>query len=140
MANWHGTSRTNYVYVDDIDLLKETLAPFDITIDVSNDGVMFSSRESDSGSFPSFVYVQHDDQEDKELVFDWKEHVMPYVKEGEVLIVMSVGAEKYRYVTGYSEAYVRKGTDIQSIGLDIGEIYELASEELGILPRTRAEY
>lgn len=139
MANWHGTSRTNYVFVDDIDLLKEALAPFDITIDQDERGVMFSSRESDNGEFPSCTYIQRDGEEDEEIFFSWKEHVMPYVKEGEVLIAMEVGAEKYRFVTGYAEAYVRKGEDVQSIDIDLNQIYAMASEKFGIVPRTRAE-
>lgn len=137
MADWYGTSRTNMVYIDNLDGLKESLEPFDITIDEREDGsVLFSSRESCNGDFPAFGSTD----EDEELEFSWEEHVMPFVKEGEVLIVMSSGAVKYQYVTGYADAYVRKGSDVQSIGLDLNHIYDLASEKLGIFPRTRAEY
>lgn len=140
MANWYGTARSNYVFVDDIELLKEALAPFDVAVDQDERGVMFSSRENEYGAFPNIAYIDSEEQEDEEIEFSWKEHVMPYVKEGEVLIIMEVGAEKHRYITGYSEAYVRKGQDIQCLSINLNQIYEMASEKFGIVPRTLAEY
>ena len=137
MANWYGRSRTNMVHIEDMEALKNSLEIFDISIYEREDGtVSFTDGDSTNGSFPSLLMTD----EGEEIEFTWEKHVMPFVKENEMLIVMSSGAERRRYVTGYADAYVRRGTEVTSTGLDLNDIYAVAAVELGVHPQTRAEY
>ena len=82
-----------------------------------------------------------------EKEFNWEEVVMPFIAIDEVLIVISVGAEKLRYITGISEAYIRLDNDndydsIRSVFIDLNFIYTNASFEfrVDINKISRAEY
>jgi len=112
MANWYGTARSNYVRVHSYDTMKEVLAPMDIQIVEKQEGdetlYGFLSEDGDSGDFPSGRFVEQADGSEDWEELDFGELVMQFVPEGEVLILMVVGAEKLRYVTGISTAYTWK--------------------------------
>ena len=129
MANWIGTSRTNYVLCTDRTGLVNSLEGFAIDVRFNDDDqVMFMDEGSDDGNWPFYRTTEEGEEED----FDWALHVMPFIAEGEVLVVAQAGAEKRRYVTGWSEAYVRKGKEVSSVAVSINDIYQKASHEFGI--------
>lgn len=72
------------------------------------------------------------DETGDEVEFDMATHIMAFVKEGDVVIVMESGAEKLRYVTGWAKAYVRQGDAVRECGVDLDEIYGKAAIEFGI--------
>jgi hypothetical protein len=135
MANWYGTSRTNYFHCDRPALV-EALKPFDLAIHDGTDGmVMLSPGEmSDTGDWPSFGSYEREGEEDwpEEVEFSFERHVMPHVFEGEVVIAMSAGAEKLCYVTGNAEAYVRQGAETRTAYLSLHEIYNIAAEKFQV--------
>lgn len=137
MANWYGAARSNYVQISDMEGLKASLKPFPISIEEKGGLFCLLSEDPDSGGWPSSAYLD----DDYENEFSFEEHVMPYVKEGEVLIVMEAGHEKMRYITGYAEAYIRKPTGIESVSISLADIYALAKNTFGITaPISKAEY
>lgn len=69
---------------------------------------------------------------DGDYEFSWEDHIMPMVAEGEVFIVMEAGAEKLRYISGYAEAYCRKGKEVGMTALSLYDIYEKASGAFGV--------
>lgn len=132
MANWYGSARSNYVRIKDMAGLEKALAPFS-GIEISPGDVpstvCFLAREG----WPSEGFIEEDDTEyrvdDKELFFDPRERICPFMEDGQILIMQEVGAEKLRYLTGIANAYTSKGLHLQ-VSLD--DIYEQAANEFGV--------
>ena len=140
MANYYGSARTNAVTIIDKAGLEKALEPFSgLTLSERQDGrVVFLGDDCDSGSFPSCAI----DEGGNDLEFSWEEHIMPYVAEGEVLVIQEAGAERLRYIVGYSVAYMRIGDEVKSVGVDINDIYEKVAAEfnLDVATINTAEY
>lgn len=132
MANWYGTARSNYFHVKDN-------AAFLIWADACNldsfqdkEGRYAIAALSDQG-WPSSYIDEHGEDFDLDLPMELATHLA----DGEVAILMEVGNEKLRYLTGYAVAVNSKG-DIISVGLD--EIYKKAATAFNNHDITRAEY
>lgn len=95
-------------------------------------------ENSDYGGWPGWAC--HENGE--EVEFDFAIHVMPFVKSGEVVVVMETGAEKLRYLVGHATAYIRSGEAIMDTHVSIDDIYAKAAEQFKTpLDRiSRAEY
>lgn len=139
MADWNGFARTNFFPVVDIEGLKASLKPFDGDLFIEehdkNKGHFSLEGAGQYGGFPTSIL----DDDSKEISFDFAEHVMPFVRENFVVITMESGAEKLRYITGYSEAYVRKGSVVEQTILTLQDIYEKAAETFGVAKESIVE-
>lgn len=135
MANWYGAARSNYVKIVDREGLERALEPFDIEWWNDQEGkTAFSCSATSNGGWPSvgYVIVDTEDMEEEmeeEVEFCFQTHVVPYMADGEVLVVMEAGSEKLRYITGAACAFT-KGED--PLYLDLSDIYRKASEEWDI--------
>ena len=140
MANWSGASRSNYVRVADIEGLKKSLANWEIEIVAKGDKIAMFPQTED-GSWPSWRCAEDEDGP-HEVEFDFGTDVMPYVAEGEVLVVMTSGAEKLRYITGNASAYVRRGDKVEVVSIGLYDIYAKAATTFGVDQHhiTAAEY
>lgn len=151
MANWYGTARSNYFKVKDMAAFNEWVASFDdlkvVTRTLEKDSkevalgryqvgevlvMIHPSEFSDSGAWPSY----RTDAEGEEIDIELTEELVEHLSEGEVAIMMEVGAEKLRYLTGYAQAVAWNG---KVITLSIDDIYEQALQAFSVQP-TRAEY
>lgn len=133
MANWYGTARSNKFTVVDMDGFKTALAPFgDIEIAQRDGKVMLMVTDGDYGGWPSVVYDWVEGEGDVEIEFSPAIHIMPYVKEGEVVVLMEAGAEKLRYITGNAQAYIRIGDEVKTEYLDLSRIYHNAADAFGV--------
>lgn len=126
MSNYKGRGRTNYVTVEDIDGLKKALAPFPVNVCTNHFGKVSLISRSDHG-WPAFEM----DEEGNEAMLDVTDLVMPFVKEGEVLVLLEVGSEGFRYVSGSACAWIRRGTEVSELNLSLANIYQMASETFG---------
>ena len=73
---------------------QEGCEPFSVTLTAGtgkNRASSASSTEADYGGWPSTVLVK---DAGKEAVFGPKAHICPFMADGEVLVLMEVGAEK----------------------------------------------
>ncbi len=139
MANYCGAARSNYVRIENREGLRQSLEPFAIDLnEKQQEGEHFCCflSTTDSGGWPDFV----EDDEGNELEFSFEELVMPYVKEGECLVVMESGAEKLRYIIGCASALVRKGDKMEVVSLTLNDIYQLAKDNLGVTNITDCSY
>jgi hypothetical protein len=131
MADWYGTARSNYVKVADKEGLNKALEPFEMDVhhNMEDDTVAFFGIDQ-YGGWPGWcdVYNEEKDQYD-EVEFDPETHIVPYLADGEVLIMMECGAEKLRYITGHASAFT-KGKP--SVYLSLGDIYKKAAEAFGV--------
>lgn len=119
MANWYGTSRSNYVRVKDVDAALASLEPYNDARKhpTHPDFIMISGE--DDGAFNTLNY-----EDDTEL--DWSEWAKEHLCEGQVLILMEAGAEKLRYVSGWAAAYSWTG---ESLTISLEDIYKRIQDE-----------
>jgi hypothetical protein len=138
MAEWEGKARTNEVTVIDMEGLKNALIPFEVIIHERDDNkVVFLPPKNSNGDF--YYSVENEDTGEN-IEFNWQSFVMPYIKEGEVLIVMCCGAEKLRYITGDSQAYFRNGDKVDSFGINLYDIYDLVKVKFNVQSVSLCEY
>lgn len=137
MANWTGKARTNYIQVKDVDALKAAAEQFNIEVNEHPTMARFVSFESGMGDSGDFEHTFTND-DDVEVEWDWTD-LCSHFAEGQVLIVMTVGGERTRYLTGIAQAVAWDGR-VTSINLN--DIYKKAAEEFSIdIGRIgRAEY
>ena len=128
MANWNGKARTNYVRVKDYDALLKAVEDLPVEVEPHYKAVnfvTFNAPDNDTGDF----YMQYVDDDGEEHHWSWVEDIVPHLAEGQVLILMVIGSEKLRYMTGYAEAYAWDGRRTQ---INIDEIYSRAAAEFGV--------
>lgn len=184
MADWAGTSRTNYFAVQDSAAFEAAVR--DLEVRVATDSSSGQTKyalfaETDGGDWPR-IGPDEDDVEElarvvrqdfteaaasptleraRELVKAWCEnnddgackatreaaahsiagveqpeedffsYIAPHLADGEILVGMTIGSEKSRYLTGYAVAIDRTGKEV-SINLD--NIYALARDAFGREP------
>lgn len=131
MANWYGSSRSNYFKVEDEDAFREWAESRNLDVWNSQGGLfgIAPSPMSEDGSWPSY-----DDDDDCEI--DFQAELIEHLAEGQVAVLMTIGNEKLRYLTGYSVALAWDG---RRISVDINDIYDKVQAEFGLQP-TAAEY
>jgi hypothetical protein len=125
MANYYGMARTNYFAVKDAQaFLAEIENIPDLQLDGNSDpqSVCILS-ESESG----WVWSYYDEETGEDTEVDWEGIFTRCLADGSVAIIMEIGNEKLRYLSGIAVAYNNKG-ETRDVSLD--NIYTLA-EELG---------
>lgn len=127
MANWYGIARTNFVKVKDYDALVKFIEGLPIEVEphpTAPNFVSFSPADNDTGDFDH--WLTGDDGGDE--CWYWPQ-IAEHFAEGQVLIVMTVGHEKSRYLTGYASAVTWDG---RVANINIDDIYEKAVREFGV--------
>lgn len=132
MANWYGTSRSNYFRVKDraaFDAWLKTVPDIrvseaDASEDPGREGKIGLFSSGEYGDFPASRY---DEDKDDDLPLDLLAELALHLADGEVAVLMTVGAEKERYVTGWAWAVDSKGATVQ---LSLDDIYDLAKKSL----------
>lgn len=138
MANYRGTSRTNYFRVKDENSFKAWIATHAgatlIDTQIGSDihyGVHMGA--SDSGTWPSTRECPETGESD---CYFFAEFLAEHLQDGEVAILISVGSERMRYLGGEALA-VHSSGEMTSISLN--DIYEKAQAAFGTKP-TAAEH
>ena len=102
MADWIGSARSNYFKVKDIERYKAFCDIWDVKPFTEDGSVGFLCE----GGLPSF---REDDDGKKYEFDDFLNELSGLLEESEVAIMMEIGAEKLRYVTGVAIAINSKG-------------------------------
>lgn len=133
MSNWQGTARSNYVRIKDMTALLLALEGWDIRTESDLEGrVAFFSLDGDTGGWPCRYNEETEDYDS----FDAVEQICPHMAEGEILVMMEAGAEKWRYITGQAIAYNHQG---EYVSVELSDIYARARVRFGGNP-TKARY
>lgn len=129
---YYAASRTNWFATKDLTALQAAMAAFngDVTLHEGqgeNVGkVMLSADHSDEGTFPSARFV------DGECVeVDFEAEVAEHLADGEILVLISAGHDKLRYVGGWAVACDNTGKRVE---LSLTDIYERAEQTFGKRP------
>ncbi len=121
----------------------------------------YPANSTDDGDFPSFLYPEVPDRDESpeefaalaktigvteedldscgEAEFSWERHIMPFIAENEVLVVVTAGAEKLCYVTGFAEAFIRRGDEVSTTTIRLSDIYSKAAQEFGVALKSISE-
>ena len=107
MANFYATSRSNYVIVKDVQAAIESLKPYGIPIHrhPTNKNAIMLAGCNNNGTFSSSYVVESGE----DIYLDLAEWSATHLQQGQVLVLVSAGAEKLRYVSAWAEAYTWKG-------------------------------
>jgi hypothetical protein len=136
MANWYGSARSNYFAVKDEAAFREWADKNSLQIFISeNHPGLFAiapSNDGDDGGWPSLFF---DDETGEDRDFEVTDEIVPHLAEGHVAVLMEIGAEKLRYLTGHATAVSSNGA---SITINLRDIYEKAAELGGTV--TQATY
>lgn len=136
MAQYFGTSRTNYFLVKDEEAFKADMAQYPVhVITEERDGKTFYGILDNNEDGGGLAWSVYDEEAEDYVDVAWESVLGSHLAEGEVGILMEVGAEKYRYLSGWAVAFNNKN---EFRRIDLTDIYELAKDlGTGI---TQAEY
>lgn len=125
MANFYGQARTNYFLVKNADAFLEEMQkyPVEIIKEVKNGQTLYGFMDADDNGGGNIDY--YTDEEGNYLTTDWAEVFKQHLADDWVAIIVSSGAEKYRYIAGHATAYNNKGEEVH---LDLSDIYNLANQ------------
>lgn len=134
MANWYGTARSNRFTVKDYEAFSEELEhlPLDIHQEDSDPNTLAMFPNTEDGAFPSCFY---DDEQEEYIDVDLPAIIQRHITDDSCAILMEVGNEKLRYVTGWSCAISSK----EIVRINLYDIYKDAEEMMGN-PVNLAEY
>jgi len=142
MANYYATARSNYFAVKDEKAFREWAGLLRLTIlkpdhrDKVADGIprfgIAPGDHDDSGGWPTMLWNKEACDFD---AIDVAEQLSAHLADDEVAVLLEVGNEKLRYLTGAAVAVNSKG---QGVRMDFESIYAVAAN-LG-KNITRAEY
>jgi hypothetical protein len=135
MANWYGTARTNYFRVKDANVFHRWTERRRLEVfksDKDADVVAIHPSEDSDGAWPSYDLEEN---AEFDLATELAEHLVP----GQVAVLLEVGAEKLRYLTGQAIAVNVKGGVVE---LTLSDIYRKAARAFRVSESeiTRAEY
>ena len=136
MANWYGTSRSNYFRVRDKDEFLKWADGRGLGVFNNKESAdlfaIYGGENTDDGSWPSYD-VEADTEID--LVGELAQHL----PKGQIAVLMEIGAEMLRYLTGVAIAVNHKGRVVE---LTLSDIYRKASRSFRVVETeiTQATY
>ena len=138
MANYYASARSNYFRVKDSQAFEkwvESIPELGIFTKQDDESTLYAIYDDggDSCGWPSMVFDEEGgDYRDIDLTEELAEHLV----EGEVAVLIEVGAEKLRYLVGNAVAVRSDGAIIH---LNLNTIYQMVEDQWGIVP-TEAHY
>ncbi|WP_084031259.1 hypothetical protein [Mycobacterium avium] len=128
MANYYGAGRTNAFAVKDVQALKDVLESHDFTVEETAPGrVVILADDPDGGGYWSRWTYDEVSGEDHELFVP--DLIAEHLQDGQVAVFVHAGAEKLRYITGYSIAVHSDGRQVR---IDLDDIYTDAAALFGV--------
>ena len=123
---WQGSARTNFARFTDIEQLKKVCEANGVvvTLGPENFACLEPSDAAQDGDFPGVV----EDEATGDDVEFMPDLVAPLLQPGSVLVSMTCGADKLRYLTGVATAYTRDDNgEVQLLQVSMNDIYEKAA-------------
>ena len=125
MANWYGTARSNRFVVNDYNEFNKEFTGTGVQverIEDTNEVLLLSFTED--GGWPTAVWP--DDSEDH-VEFDIASVIQNHIHHDSCAVLMEVGNEKMRYVTGVAQAITHK----EVVTISLSDIYQQAELLIG---------
>lgn len=131
MSDYYATSRTNFFRVLDIAVFKAAMEAFEVRVydgTGADDGKLMLSAEGSFGTWPTTT-LNHDTHEFDDI--DFAGLLADHLPEGEVLVMVSAGAQKLCDVGGEAVAIMSNGERVE---LSLADIIPMAKAKFGIEP------
>ena len=126
MANWYGSARSNYFRVKDSDTFLNWANGRGLGVFKNEESrdlfAIYGGDHTDDGSWPSY-----DMEGDTEI--DFVAELAQHLPKGQVAVLMEIGAEKLRYLTGVAIAVNHKGRVVE---LTLSDIYRKAARSFHV--------
>ena len=125
MANYTCMSRSNYFQVKDREAFDAAMEPFEVEIVTSGEHtgkVALLNQDPDGGGWPWRMY---DEETDEDIEVDFAGIIAEHLADGQVCVLMEIGWEKLRYLTGRAVAFNNRGEERV---VDLDDIYEAAAD------------
>lgn len=135
MANYVQMARSNYFRVKDEKAFLNFVEKYNLRMIEDGDGRVgiMDSEDSGCGGWPSEIY---DEERDECIEIDFVAELRQHLADDQVCVLIEIGYEKMRVLTGRAIAIKRKGGTIVT---DLADIYKKAEKAFGVKPTT-AEY
>ena len=135
MADWYGTSRSNYFHVKDEEAFRKFTDAYELDIVKQDEtGAFCFLSGTEKGNIPTRWDVSEDNnQEEISIADEIHEHLVPE----QVCVIMESGAEAKRHVTGYAVAIHSSGEKVE---INLRDIYKEAQEAFPDSSITEAMY
>lgn len=132
MADWYGTARSNYFQVRDETAFrawaeKRGLHVFESRTAGDSPTFFGFYSEDQYGGWPSYEMDLEEETGDGSI--DLCAELAPHLLDGQIAVLMEVGAEKHRYVTGTAIAVDHTGKTVE---VTLDDIYESAARAFGV--------
>lgn len=124
MADWWGYSRSNYFEVKDRDAFGAWLADIGEICILHEENECIAIAGDNFGGWPT---CRGEDCEP----FDFADELSSFLVEGEIAVLIEVGAEKLRYNTGIAIAVDHRGKRTEA---NLSDIYDQAEAVFGRRP------
>ena len=136
MSNINLAGRSNYVRIKDHAGLSKSLSIFShLSLESGKDGKYCILSEYDS-PFSQSAYVDDEEGGEMEVEFDAQTHIMPFLEDNEIFIIIEVQNDKLRWLYGWADAY--QGNKRLTVNLE--DIYKKIEKEWGTDEYTTAQY
>ncbi len=135
MADFYATSRSNFVLVKDVTAAIDSLKHYNIPIHrhpANKNAIMLAGGDYNGMFNPSYV-----DESGDEIHLDLAEWASSHLQQGQVLVLVSAGAEKLRYISAWAKAYTWKG-EVVTVDL-LTSLFSKLQSDLGIAPSEVAD-
>jgi len=132
MADWCGTARSNYFHVRDEGAFrawaeKRNLRVFERSGTEGSPKFFGVYSEDHYGGWPSLDIELEEDSGDGSI--DLYAELAPHLLEGQIAVLMEIGAENHRYLTGVAVALDHTGKTAE---ITLDEIYKSAATAFGV--------
>ena len=111
MADWYGSARSNYFRVKDDAAFRAWANEYGVEFAVKGDTFAIFPYNTDGGDWPT----RYDDNGDP-CSEGIAEELQPFLADGEVALLFTIGAENLRYLTAYIAAVTP--TSIEYLNLE----------------------
>jgi hypothetical protein len=136
MSNVNFAGRSNYVKVKDHAGLSKSLSIFShLSLESGKDGKYCILSKYDS-SFCQSAYVDDEEGGEYEVELKPEIHIIPFLEDNEIFIIIEVQNDKLRWLYGWAEAY--QGSKRLTVNLE--DIYKKIEQEWGTDEYTTAQY
>jgi hypothetical protein len=122
MANYYCSARTNRFKVTDVQAFKDDMSRFEVEVHDGSEPnqVCVLNNDPDGSGWPNYIYNEETDDYDG---IDFFLEVAKHLQDDEVAVFQEAGAEKLRYIVGYSVAVNNAG---KKVYVSIDDIYKKA--------------
>ena len=136
MTEYLGAARTNYVRVSDLEGLKKMAAANNLDVVPDGEGTSETPLKYALVSLSEAGWPASNALNEEVNDFSFAADVIPYIEDGEILVALESGDESgymaVDFIAGYSAAYQKTATGVETVRLNLNDIYQMAADKFKV--------